>query len=349
MGVEDLTIDDGQGDQNGRRAKSRLFLRCMRSGGMTAKAIADVVGVPSSQVVANQGTHCNGHTSGARRHRAPAAVAFVHDGTVIDVDINGGIELSAYRENEGVASNRPPELDGGQGDFCATLLAMASHDLRQPLQVIIGAVDVLAQRLQDPGERSQLARVERATARLASKLEQLVEALHLRESATGDHHEPVKLDRALEELASELVEAVRVRGIGFRVVTTGACVLSHPVLLSGMMRNLIRNAIDYTPRGGRVLVACRRRGTQVHIEVYDNGVGIPPEQLGQVFTAFHRVDATRSDGLGLGLFIVKRAADFLGHRLEVRSALGRGSCFAIVANAVAWPHNPHLNGAREGA
>ena len=317
---------------------------------MTAKAIVGLAGVPDSQLADNRGAHCNDDVSGTCRHRAPAVVAFVHDETVIDVDVNERIELStAYRENEGVASNRPPELDGGQGDFCATLLAIASHDLRQPLQVIIGAVDVLAQRLQDPGERSQLARVERATARLASKLEQLVEALHLRESATGDRHEPVWLDRTLDELALELDEAARAKEIDLRVATTRACVLSHPVLLSGMIRNLIRNAIDYTPRGGRVLVACRRRGTAVHVEVRDNGVGIPCDQLGQVFTAFHRVDATRREGLGLGLFIVKHGADFLRHRLEVRSAVGRGSCFAIVANAIAWPHNLYLSPVPEEA
>ena len=76
---------------------------------MTAKAIVGLAGVPDSQLADNRGAHCNDDVSGTRRHRAPAAVAFVHDGTVIDVDINGGIELSAYRENEGVASNRPPE------------------------------------------------------------------------------------------------------------------------------------------------------------------------------------------------------------------------------------------------
>src|SRR6202162_3838993 len=182
---------------------------------------------------------------------------------------------------------------------------------------MIGAVDVLAQILRGPREQAQLARATRAAARLISKLDQLVDALHLHESLSGDRPEPVWLDRILDELALDLDEAARAKEIDLRVATTRACALSHPVLLSGMIRNLIRNAIDYTPRGGRVLAACRRRGTAVHIEVRDNGVGIPGDQLGQVFTAFHRVDATRSEGLGLGLFIVKHGADFLGHRLEV--------------------------------
>jgi len=104
-------------------------------------------------------------------------------------------------------------------------------------------------------------------------------------------------------------------------------------LVRGILRNLIRNAIDYTPNGGRVLVAARQRGTTVRIEVRDNGVGIPVGELADVFRPFHRVDTTRSDGLGLGLFIVKCAAAFLGHGVQVHSVLGRGSRFVVVAGA----------------
>jgi signal transduction histidine kinase len=69
-----------------------------------------------------------------------------------------------------------------------------------------------------------------------------------------------------------------------------------------------------------VFVACRRRGSHVRLEVRDSGIGIPGDELGKVFRAFLRADATRSEGLGL--FIVKRAADFLGHSVKVCSAVG---------------------------
>jgi len=110
-------------------------------------------------------------------------------------------------------------------------------------------------------------------------------------------------------------------------------VLSQPILLLGMLRNLVRNAIDYTPRGGRVLIACRRDGPEIRIEVCDSGAGIHPDVLPHIFAAFRRSDNTRVDGLGLGLFIVKRAADFLDHRIYVRSAVGRGSCFGVIAES----------------
>jgi len=108
---------------------------------------------------------------------------------------------------------------------------------------------------------------------------------------------------------------------------------SHPVLLTGVLRNLIRNAIDYTPAGGGVFVTSRRCGAELRIEVRDTGVGIRASALSMIFRAFQRVDASRLDGLGLGLFIVKHAAGLLGHRVEVRSTEGHGSCFTVVANA----------------
>jgi signal transduction histidine kinase len=101
-----------------------------------------------------------------------------------------------------------------------------------------------------------------------------------------------------------------------------------------MLRNLIRNAIDYTPPGGAVFVTSRRCGSELRISVRDTGVGIRATALSMIFNAFQRADDSRTDGLGLGLFIVKHAADLLGHRVDVRSAEGRGSCFTIVAPAV---------------
>jgi two-component system phosphate regulon sensor histidine kinase PhoR len=218
-------------------------------------------------------------------------------------------------------------------NFCATVLAVASHDLRQPLQVIVGAHDLLARFPHADAARAQLARAENATSQLTDMLDRLVEVLRLHEFSTGDCLDRVPLGPMLAQLASEFAEPARLKGIQLRVIPASAAAFSHPVLLNAMMRNLTRNAIDYTPRGGRVLVACRRRGSQVHIEVRDSGVGIPGDELDQVFRAFHRVDATRPEGLGLGLFIVKRAARLLGHDVQVRSAVDHGSCFTVVACA----------------
>jgi two-component system phosphate regulon sensor histidine kinase PhoR len=220
-------------------------------------------------------------------------------------------------------------------NFSATLLAMAGHDLRQPLQVITSAHDVLARTLDREEQREELTRAGDATAQLASMLGQLVEALQLRERSGEDLHLPVPLRPVLEDLAAEFAEAARLKGITFLVASGGGAALSHPVLLTGMLRNLIRNAIDYTPAGGGVFVASRRCGPELRIEVRDTGVGIRASALSMIFRAFERADESRPDGLGLGLFIVKCAADLLGHRVEVRSAEGHGSCFTVMADAAA--------------
>jgi signal transduction histidine kinase len=205
--------------------------------------------------------------------------------------------------------------------------------LRQPLQVITSAHDVLAQTLDSAEQRQELIRAEDATAQLARMLGQLVEALQLRERSGDDLHVPVPLRPVLGGLAAEFAEVARRKGIMFRVTLGGGAAFSHPVLLTGMLRNLIRNGIDYTPAGGGVFVTSRRCGSELRISVRDTGIGIGTNALSMIFRAFQRADESRADGLGLGLFIVKHAADLLRHRVEVRSAEGRGSCFAIVTNA----------------
>src|SRR5260370_1896367 len=142
------------------------------------------------------------------------------------------------------------DLDQVDSDFSATLLAMAGHDLRQTLQVINSAHDVLAQTLDSEEEREELTRAGDATAQLASMLGQLVEALQLRERSGEDLHLPVPLRPVLEGLAAEFAEAAGLKGITFLAAAPRGAALSHPVLLTGMLRNLIRNAIDYTPAGG---------------------------------------------------------------------------------------------------
>jgi two-component system, chemotaxis family, CheB/CheR fusion protein len=99
------------------------------------------------------------------------------------------------------------------------------------------------------------------------------------------------------------------------VVPSRLFVHSDPRLLEQLIRNLLSNAVKYTERG-RVLLGCRRHGDKLRIEVWDTGPGIPEGQLTAIFEEFHQLDNAarqRSRGLGLGLAIVQRLADLLGH------------------------------------
>jgi two-component system, OmpR family, phosphate regulon sensor histidine kinase PhoR len=220
-------------------------------------------------------------------------------------------------------------------DFHAALVAMAGHDLRQPLQIIVGVHAWLTKRLTEQAEREHLERGRRAIAQLVDQLDHLVDSLRIFDAAGDVRAAPLRLEPLLARVEDEHAESARQNGLTLKVIPARAVIMSDNVLLSGILRNLVRNALKYTPSGGRVLVGCRRRGTLLRIEVHDTGIGIAADNMGKIFQAFEQVGSSAADGHGLGLFIVKRAADSLGHRLEVQSALGRGSCFSVLANLAA--------------
>jgi CheY-like chemotaxis protein len=120
-------------------------------------------------------------------------------------------------------------------------------------------------------------------------------------------------------------------GLGLRFAPAGRWVTSDPQLLERMLGNLVQNAIRHTTQGGVVVVA-RRRGGWIHVEVWDTGSGIASQDLPRVFEEFVRIGPgprDRSQGLGMGLAIVRRLARVLGHRLEIASTPGRGTMVRI--------------------
>jgi signal transduction histidine kinase len=210
---------------------------------------------------------------------------------------------------------------------------MVGHDLRQPLQVIQSTYDWLAHHLGPASGRAQLERGERAIVGLAEQLDRIVGALRLYEQTATMSVSTVELAPLFEALRAENHDFAVTSGVEVHVSQTRAAVVSNAPMLDAIVRNLVRNGIKYTPPGGRILVGCRRRGADVRIDIYDTGIGIAPDQVPRVFEAFERLDTARTDGLGLGLCIVRRAVDLLGHRIEVRSMTGRGSRFSIFARA----------------
>lgn len=220
-------------------------------------------------------------------------------------------------------------------EFHVALLAMAGHDLRQPLQVVISSFDWLSRRVDKDLARKYLDRGQSAITQLIEQLDHLVSALRLHERKSGIEGAPVALGPIFAALERDQRDFANQKDVRLDIVPTQAAILSDEILLEGILRNLARNALKYTHRHGRVLVGCRRRGTELRIEVHDTGVGMPPDKLASVFQAFYRLNSTQPNGLGLGLFVVRRAVDLLGHRVEVCSTLGRGSCFAVVAKAAA--------------
>jgi len=220
-------------------------------------------------------------------------------------------------------------------------LAAASHDLRQPLQTLRLLQGLLARRLK--GDELQLVmRGEEAVTAMSGMLNSLLDINQLEAGVIHPEFVDFAINDLLERMRSEFAYHMRAHGLEWRVLPSHMAVRSDPRLLEQMLRNLLSNAVKYTTKGG-VLLGCRRRGDRLRIEIWDTGLGIPEGQLRAIFQEFHQLDnpaREMSQGLGLGLAIVQRLGDLLGHTVEVRSRPGSGSVFSI--EAALAPHGRYL-------
>ncbi|MGB9646851.1 MAG: CheR family methyltransferase, partial [Stellaceae bacterium] len=210
-------------------------------------------------------------------------------------------------------------------------LAAASHDLRQPLQTISLLHELLAKKVRDETTLKLVGRLDETVSTMSSMLDTLLDINQLEAGIVRGEMIDFPINTVLEHLRTQFVFHAAAHGLGWRVVPSSLSVRSDPRLLEQMIRNLLSNAVKYT-NAGKILLGCRRRGEKLRIEVWDTGSGIPEEELHAIFEEFHQLDnpaRERSKGLGLGLAIVERLADLLGHAVDVRSRPGKGSVFTV--------------------
>jgi CheY-like chemotaxis protein/anti-sigma regulatory factor (Ser/Thr protein kinase) len=149
---------------------------------------------------------------------------------------------------------------------------------------------------------------------------------------------PVAIASLFEPLEQEFSPVAAKRGLHLKIVPSSATVSSDPLLLRRILQNLLANALRYTQRGS-VLMGCRMRGGNLCIEVHDTGPGIPEGQREAIFIEFQRGETSAGDkaGIGLGLSIVRRFADVLGHDIRLTSRRGQGSVFSVTVPRTAGP------------
>ena len=217
--------------------------------------------------------------------------------------------------------------------------AGASHDLRQPLQAIGIYCSLLKKRATGPLE--PLARsLSSAVDSLSKLVEELLEISRLDAGAIQPRLQQVLLDEMLGQIAQEFTPLAHGKGLELRVRKPRLAVESDPVLLARVLRNLLGNAIRYTSKGG-VLLAARPRGGLISVEVWDTGPGIRQSELSRVFDEFYRGESSKGEsvgGFGLGLSIVRRICNVLGHPLIVTTRPGSGTVFRIETPLSALPH-----------
>lgn len=222
-------------------------------------------------------------------------------------------------------------------------LATASHDLRQPIQAVGLFVSGLRLRAKDADTLHYVERIERALGGAEVLLDALLDISRLDAGAVSARIEVFPLARVFAALRDTFSATAAASRLELRIVPTKAWCRSDPRLLERVLSNLVSNALRYTAQG-RVIVGCRRRSGALRIEVHDSGIGIPKDKQEEIFREFVQVGAPQrkgDKGLGLGLAIVERLTRLLGHKLALRSELGRGSIFMVtVARAAPTPATP---------
>jgi signal transduction histidine kinase/ActR/RegA family two-component response regulator len=220
-------------------------------------------------------------------------------------------------------------------------LAVASHDLRQPLQTARMLSSALVRRSSDPGIHEIAEQQQHALGSAARLLNTLLDLSKLESGTLEPEIETVDLSVLFARLREELADLAEQKGVRLRVDASGLFARSDRQWLRQILQNLLTNALRYTPADGEVTLSARDRGDDVSIEVRDTGAGIPPDQLGRIFDEFYRIepiDVGAREGWGLGLSIVRHAAVMLGHRVDVQSEIGRGTTFTLtLPNAPALP------------
>ena len=212
-------------------------------------------------------------------------------------------------------------------------LAAASHDLRQPLHAMEMYLAALRQRIHDRKTLAILADTQAVSLASGRLLNSLLDISQLEAGAIAPQCEDFPVQELFNRVSISCLPLSYRKGLMLHVVPTKAVVYSDPALLERIVGNYLSNAIRYTEKG-KVVLGCRSRGGRIAIQVWDSGPGIPADQAKAIFDDFHQLhneERDRSKGLGLGLAIVRRLAECLGHEVEHSSILGKGSHFGIVA------------------
>ena len=227
---------------------------------------------------------------------------------------------------------REAKLEAEQANLSKTkFLAAVSHDLLQPLNAARLFTSALLERREPVANAILVRNVSNSLEDVENLLGTLVDISKLDAGVIKADIAPFALSELLENLAVEFAQIAISEGLRLEFVPCSALIRSDIQLLARILRNLLSNAIRYTTTG-RVLLGCRRHRHRLSIEVWDTGVGIAENKLEEIFQEFKRGDVQRPHqdrGLGLGLAIVEKIAGILGHKISVRSTLGKGSMFAV--------------------
>jgi signal transduction histidine kinase len=249
-----------------------------------------------------------------------------------DVDVpemRSGDEIAHLADRFREMTARLAEASALERNFLMTV----SHELRTPLTAIRGHVDALREGLADDAEArdASLDVIRTETDRLARLVGDLLDLAKLEANRFALVEEEVDLSRLLEQAYQGFAEEARRRSIDYaRSIDHAPLVVSDGDRVLQIVSNLLENAFEWTPDGGRIELTLGRQEGQVAVVVTDSGPGIPVDERERIFRPFW---SRNGQGTGLGLAIARELAQALGGRLELETELGRGSRFSLVLPA----------------
>jgi signal transduction histidine kinase len=213
-----------------------------------------------------------------------------------------------------------------------SFVASVGHDLRQPLHAMAITASLLKLKLKNMPEAVIAERMGRSVSNLSDLVHALLDVSQLDAGLIEPEVSDFTVDSLLQSSTEDFVDQATAKGVRLVVEPSAESVRSDPRLLRRMVQNIVSNAVKYTPAGGTVTARAVAHDDAVEIVVSDTGPGIPAAQQQAVWEEFRQLANPERDhrkGLGLGMSIVKRMADLLGHEVSLSSASGKGTSVTV--------------------
>lgn len=209
-------------------------------------------------------------------------------------------------------------------------LALASHDILQPLNAARLFTAALQNDQLDEKQQRVVNQLDNSLKATEELIATLLDIARLDDGRLMPKKQTVAISMLLQPLVDEFSLLAQQKNVEIRSRFADWQVESDSTYLRRIIQNILSNAVKYTKQG-KVLVSCRRRGGQLLVQVWDTGPGVAEQELTRIFDDFYRVDSSArgQQGVGLGLGVVQRMARLLGHQLEVRSVVGKGTVFNL--------------------
>ena len=263
--------------------------------------------------------HCEGNLQKGWKKRSYISISIA---PLLDAWGNVTGTVATFRD-----MTKEKELDRMKSEF----ISMVSHQLRAPLSNIRASIELLRDSLPaEAADRELLDIAYSQSIGLSNFVEQILDLTRLEEGQIHLESQPVALRPIIRQVMEPFAARSKLHRFETRLPEPSPLILVDERSLEIILSNLLENAVNYSPEGGKITIAARNKGQDVVISVSDEGIGIPPEDLERVFDRFYRVngsDAQRIYGHGLGLYIAKKLVELQGGKIWAKSRPGAGSCF----------------------